>query len=108
MAFKGMNPEIERMMEDERLREEEAEALKKETDVNDADMAAFHGDLNETVAKKFATKRKLDDSSKESGEDLLKKGSDMLNQAQSHNKVWKKQKQDHKRGNKRKFMKPQE
>ena len=57
MAFNGMNPEIEKMAEEERLKEEEAEAEKREKDVQDEEMTDFYSSMNSTVAKKFSTKR---------------------------------------------------
>ena len=57
MAFHGMNPDIEKMAEDERVRMEEAEEARREKDVQDDEMAEFFSSVNSTVAKKFATKR---------------------------------------------------
>ena len=57
LAFNGANPEIEKMMENRRLRAEEAEEARREKDVQDEEMAAHYGNLKGTVAKKFATKR---------------------------------------------------
>ena len=57
LAFNGANPEIEKMMENRRLRAEEAEEARGEKDVQDEEMAAHYGNLKGTVAKKFATKR---------------------------------------------------
>merc|ERR1711894_203678 len=41
IAFHGMNPEIEKMAENERIRQEEKEAAKNEKEVQDEDMAHF-------------------------------------------------------------------
>ena len=59
MAFRGMNPEIEKMMENEKIRKEELESAKKETEVNDDEMAEFYHSqsLNRTIGRKFASKR---------------------------------------------------
>ncbi len=57
MAFRGMNPELERMLEAERAREEEEAAARREADVDDEAMAAHFGSLRATVGRKFATKR---------------------------------------------------
>merc|ERR1712080_468579 len=60
MAFNGMNPEIEKMAEEERLEVEEAEATKREKDVQDEEMAEFY--MASTISKKFASKRNVDGS----------------------------------------------
>lgn len=123
MAFHGMNPEIERMMEDQRVREEETAALKREKDISDKEMAvalSTGGSLRGTVAKKFASKRDWDGSqrkaagkskqSTESGEQLLQAGTVLLSQMRSHNRTWQRQNQDQTaiEGKKRRFIKPQE
>merc|ERR1719346_223068 len=51
LAFHGMNPEIERMAEEVRLKAEEAEAELKEKDVQDGEMAEFYSSMSNTVAK---------------------------------------------------------
>merc|ERR1712212_634750 len=57
LAFHGMNPEIEKMAEEVRLKAEEAESVLREKDVQDGEMADFYSSMNSTVAKKFSTKR---------------------------------------------------
>ncbi len=100
MAFRGMNPEIEKMMEAERLKEEEEAAARRETEVNDEAMAAHFGALRATVGRKFATKRELAASSSgastssfggQDGEGLLRRGEELLGQARSQHMVWKKE-----------------
>lgn len=80
MAFGGMNPEIEKMVEDERIKAEEAESESKDKDVQDEEMVDFY------ISKKFASKRAAKDETIE-----------------TDNFTWKKDQQDFKR---RKMMKP--
>ena len=58
LAFKGMNPEIEKMMDNDRIREEEAAAMRAEKSIDDQEMAAAYGNLNETMARKFGGKKR--------------------------------------------------
>ncbi len=98
MAFKGMNPEIEKMMEEQRLREQEAADAEGEKDVQDEEMAAaYHGNVVGTVGRKFAAKRKRgeDDAnssqvSSSGGEDLIQRGHRMVEdlRAASQNLKW--------------------
>jgi M-phase phosphoprotein 6, animal type len=58
LSFRGMNPEIERLMELEQgtvqRRAEEAEQLRKmKTDVTDSDMLKFYSNLDNTMKDKF-------------------------------------------------------
>ncbi len=102
MAFRGMNPEIERMLEAERIREEEEAASRQEAEVGDETMAAHFGSLRASVGKKFATKRQAaaselasasSSSTKvaEEGEDLLRRGAEMVEQMRGQHKVWRKE-----------------
>ena len=52
-----LNLEIEKMLEDEKLKKEEAESLKKEKDVQDEEMVEFYSSVASTISKKFANKR---------------------------------------------------
>ena len=135
MAFRGMNPEIERMMEAERTRAEEAAAAAAEKDVDDQEMAEVA--LNNTVARKFAPKRTRDGGNlvtaaqqqpavqdpsaiAQSGPELLRQGAQMMDNIRGQNRVWRSGHGHHRgrgrgRGHdggpgakKRKFMKPQE
>lgn len=111
LAFKGMNPEIERMMENERLRKEEAESAKAETEVNDQEMAEHYaGTLGNTISRKFAPKRQHDGSSKvqsnKTGEELMNQGAKLVGEMRSQNRVWKKD--DSGQSKKKRFMKPQD
>lgn len=57
-SFHGMNPDVEKIMAENLSRRLEAEEVKKETDVGDADMAASQFSvLHNTVARKFSTKK---------------------------------------------------
>merc|ERR1712062_742445 len=53
----GMNPEIEKMAEDDRAQKEVAESEKREKDVQDEEMLEYYSNVSNTVNKKFATKR---------------------------------------------------
>ena len=56
-AYHGMNPEIEKMLDDEKVKKEELEAVKNEKDVQDEEMVEYYSSLGNTISKKFATKR---------------------------------------------------
>lgn len=103
MSFKGMNPEIEKMMENQRIQLEEKESLARETEINDEEMAAAYGNLKKTIGKKFekAAKRKMEEVDEKK---LLETGSRIVNEMQTENRTWKKEMSD--RGKKRKFIKP--
>ena len=45
------------MLEEEKLKKEEAESLKKEKDVQDEEMVEFYSSVASTISKKFANKR---------------------------------------------------
>ena len=101
-----MNPEIEKMMENERLQKEEAETAKREKNVSDQEMAAHYGSLHDTVAKKFAGKKRGHSEvtgnsqplpTPEMGPDMLDKGRKLLQKAK-----------DGFQAKKRKFMKPRD
>ena len=130
MAFRGMNPEIERLMELERNRAEEAAAAAAEKDVGDQEMAEVA--LANTVARKFAPKRNRDGASamaaqqagtsgEDRGPELLIQGAQMMEDMRSQNRVWRNDQQQLQqrgrgrggargrgdpRAKKRRFMKP--
>ena len=98
MAFQGMNPEIERMMEEAKAKaaassNAEAEA-RREAEVSDREMAAqYHGDLTATMSKKFAQKRAHDHKSRSegmSGAEILRKGADLVGGMRKNPYAWKK------------------
>ena len=111
LAFNGANPEIEKMMENKRLRAEEVEEAKREKEVQDEEMAMHYGNLKGTVAKKFATKRRHEEGSSSSSStaplpdnpaEFLEKGAKMVGDMRKNSNKWSK-------GEKRKkFMKPAE
>ncbi len=109
MAFGGMNPEIEKMAQDQQAILEEAEAERKEKDVQDEDMVEFYSSMSNTIGKKFATKRnyagqqKSEDLPSASGQDLMSKGHKFVQGMRQQNHTWKKDQQDFKR---RKMLKP--
>ena len=126
MAFNGMNPEIEKMAEEERLKVEEAEDKKREKDVQDEEMTEFYSSMASTISKKFATKRNLDGppgggtassggggaasgsssmpgANTSDNEAMLAKGQKFVQGMRQQNYTWKKDQQYHKR---RKMMKP--
>lgn len=57
LSFKGMNPEIERLMALEEGVKKIEETPHNETDVTDLEMAKYHSSLVKTMASKFAPKR---------------------------------------------------
>jgi len=120
MAFLGMNPAIEKVAADERVRQEEIESQKMEKDVQDEDMAAHFAMVRNKFAKgnnnpTFDTAAARQSSSSSSkfkvsstsparmsesdAQQLLAQGGKLLNQIKSQNKVWKK---------KNHFLKPKE
>ena len=120
MAFLGMNPDIEKMMSDERVRLEEAEELKKEKDVQDDEMADRYARLSQTVAKKFASKQekasnasaasgggggKVPVLSDEDAQKLFEKGGSLLDKVKNRSMM--KDSRVHK-PRKGQFMKPKE
>lgn len=110
LAFHGMNPEIEKMTQDEALRKEEAEAEKREKDVNDEEMAEYYSNLAGTVSKKFATKRNLQGAKLASPSatssvpdpNFLSKGQKFVQNMRAQSYSWKKDDPS----KKRKMMKP--
>jgi M-phase phosphoprotein 6, animal type len=65
VSYRGMNPEIERLMELEtqgtallRATAEVDELRKMKTDVTDSDMLKFYSNLDNTMQKKFVSKPK--------------------------------------------------
>ena len=111
MAFCGMNPEVEKMMADERLRKEEV--VKTEQDVGDEEMAAHYGALHGTVGRKFATKRAIaatetaSVSSQKSGEELLQQGAQIMDRVRG-DKFHCSSSNKSPANKKKKFMKPAE
>ncbi|XP_061197660.1 M-phase phosphoprotein 6-like [Saccostrea echinata] len=98
-SFNGCNPEVEKLMKIHNTEREleEAAAREAQNSVNDQEMAQRYKSLSQTIAKKFAKKRKraeIDESfDKESShvtvdEETLKKGK--------------------KKSSKRKFLKPKD
>ncbi|XP_054284818.1 M-phase phosphoprotein 6-like [Macrosteles quadrilineatus] len=57
LSFRGMNPEIERLMELEELAKRKPVDRSMATDVSDVEMAKFKESLVETVASKYKTKK---------------------------------------------------
>ena len=122
LAFNGMNPEIEKMMEDKRLREEEATQVRNEKEVQDEEMASYYGSVSNTINRKFkASKRKLDppggqqqqETSAEYGSDLIQQGHKMIEELRAQSGSSQEQSKWgenplYKAGKKRKFMKPKD
>lgn len=55
-SFRGMNPEIERLMELEDQAEQAKIEKNVKKDVTDADMTAYYGNVKQTIEKKFQSK----------------------------------------------------
>lgn len=121
MAFGGMNPEIEKMIQDERSKLEEAEAEKKEKDVQDDEMLDFYSSsVSSTISKKFASKRNFQGSkvmpstssssaseSIANPDQVLAKGQKYVQNMRQQNYSWKKgQKSSQDDYKRRKMMKP--
>jgi len=133
MAFKGMNPEVERMMQEEEERRESAEA-----DIGDEEMAEHLAGVRAAIGRKFATKREAaakrdatsvitGPSSSSSGdphpraEELMARGTELVGQMRVQNRSWVRDgsrgrggrggrggQHDVRGGKKRKFLKPSE
>lgn len=54
-SYRGMNPEIERILELEQAREAVIDQNVKK-DVNDEDMSAYYGNVKKTIQRKFQSK----------------------------------------------------
>ena len=116
LAFHGMNPEIEKMAEDDRIQKEEAEAELREKDVQDEEMLEYYSsNVSNTVNKKFATKRNFaggsssnsdmrsdTSGSTSSADNLINQGHKYVQSMRQQSHGWKKD-QNQKR---RKMMKP--
>lgn len=57
LSFKGMNPEIERLLELEELAKRKPVDRSMKADISDLEMAQFKQSLVETVASKFKSKK---------------------------------------------------
>lgn len=58
LSFKGMNPDIEKLMSNEDIKKIEAAEKRKEKDVSDAEMAKGYSTLVDTMGNKFKSKNK--------------------------------------------------
>ena len=111
-AYHGMNPEIEKYWEEERLKKEEAEEVKREKDVQDEEMVEFYSSISNTISKKFATKRsasgdtvpstsKAEPSnlpqSQEDDKNFIAKGQQYISNMRNQRFNWKKDANHHKR-----------
>ena len=112
LAFNGMNPEIEKMAEDDRAQKEEAESDKREKDVQDEEMLEYYSNVSNTVNKKFATKRSLaggrssnnsEMKSDANPDNLLHQGQKYVQNMRQQSHTWKKDQNFQKR---RKMIKP--
>ena len=116
LAFHGMNPEIEKIAEDDRIQKEEVEAERREKDVQDEEMLEYYSsNVSNTVNKKFATKRNFAGGSNSNAEsrcdtggstssadNLINQGHKYVQSMRQQSHGWKKD-QNQKR---RKMMKP--
>lgn len=58
LSFKGMNPEIEKLMSNEDIKKIEAAEKRKEKDVSDVEMAKGYSTLVDTMGNKFKNKNR--------------------------------------------------
>lgn len=58
LSFKGMNPDIEKLMSNEDIKKIEAAEKRKEKDVSDVEMAKGYSTLVDTMGNKFKNKNK--------------------------------------------------
>jgi len=58
VSFRGMNPEIERLLELEEMEKQAKVEKDVKKDVTDAEMADYYGNVVRTMQKKFETKGK--------------------------------------------------
>ena len=107
LAFNGMNPEIEKMAEDDRVQKEEVESERREKDIQDEEMMEYyHNNVANTVNKKFATKRSFNESEvkgDKANPDLIHQGQKYVQNMRQQSHAWKKDQNFQKR---RKMMKP--
>ena len=110
LAFNGMNPEIEKMAEDDRAQKEGAESEKREKDVQDEEMLEYYSNVSNTVNKKFATKRSFAGGSSSSEmkcdsnpDHLIHQGQKYVQNMRQQSHTWKKDQNFQKR---RKMIKP--
>lgn len=57
LSFGGMNPEIEKLMANDYIKQLEAEERRKEKDITDVEMAEGYSTLVDTIGKKFASSK---------------------------------------------------
>ena len=100
MAFLGMNSEIEQMQADKAAALEEKEALKREKDVGDEEMALTLSQMKQPVAaatppSAVPTKHMSDTEA----EAFLQKGGNLLHKVKKGGREWK---------NNKKFLKPKD
>jgi len=108
IAFHGMNPEIEKMMENERLRKEQADAIRNEKDVQDEEMAHFYSrrdaGASNTIGRKFATKQEYqvqsgghnrpmtaimtNSDAEKQGETILRHGASLMDSIRGKKRTW--------------------
>ena len=112
-AYHGMNPEIEKMLDDEKVKKEELEAVKNEKDVQDEEMVEYYSSLGNTISKKFATKRNANGEatpstskakipeSDQSDSDFIAQGQKFVSNMRNEQSSWKKD-------NRKKFKKSKE
>lgn len=55
-SFRGMNPEIERLLQLEQAVHDAAQEKNVTKDVSDADMSAYYGNVMKTIEKKYQSK----------------------------------------------------
>lgn len=58
LSFKGMNPEIEKLMSNEDIKRIESAEKRKEKDISDVEMAKGYSTLVDTMGSKFKSKNK--------------------------------------------------
>ncbi|KAF2881375.1 hypothetical protein ILUMI_24818 [Ignelater luminosus] len=64
LSFKGMNPEIEKLMNDEYAKKLDEAEKRKEKDVTDTEMAKGYSTLVDTMDKKFQNKKQRNTNKK--------------------------------------------
>ena len=121
-AYHGMNPEIEKILDDEKVKKEELEAVKNEKDVQDDEMVEYYSSLGNTISKKFATKRNANGESipstskvkveipesAESDSDFIAQGQKFVSNMRNQQSDWKKDNQKDNFYKRPRFKKPKE
>ena len=96
LAFGGMNPEIEKMADDERVKKEEVESLKNEKDVQDDEMVEFYKNTKYSMKRNIKGEKvgntSTDGSKADIPKDFISKGQNFVRDMRNQGGQFKKDK----------------